>query len=465
MKTAHFTQLSDTIRKSDKINWDTFIKSHGRKQQSFLNCKHHSIFFLGAKRSGKTLGATSRVLLADQLGVRGPRIVLAGANLEKIRSLYWNNLWVANKHFGLGWQFRSGSNLIETKNRQIVFRSLRDIANADKDTGFEVLMAVIEEAHQVRVKILIYYIDNIIRVNFLNVPGACLCLILNPPVYPLPTFEKRFYLNQEYKKFHITPAENPSISKETLKKFMLQEAKVLGFNTIAEARKNSNAFRRNIYGEWITDKGRIIIEKEKVQYFDELPKEKLEYVIGVDIGGGKAKDAIVIIAYHKYERKAWVVEEEEYDTENEDIEFLATHLKRFYDIYKPHNIAIDTGGVGNRIAGVLRYRYGVPSVSPAIKQDKMAHLEEMKAEIHQGRLLFKEDSPLVDEFPQIIYNEDRSEIDDENGLHSDLLDACLYAMRDVFNAWPKEKPVKKTYSQERIEAILRKKNKRTKIGY
>ena len=464
MKTEAILNYIDKVKPPVNFSVKKFINAHSPKQRLFLNCKHHAIFFLGAKRAGKTLSGISRVIIADQEGIAGPRIVLAGANLEKIKSLYWNNLIRASKKLDLGWEFKSGDSIIETKKRQIVFRSLRDMANADKDTGFQVLMCLIEEGHTIRSHILQYYTDNIVRANFLGVPGACLILISNPPVYPLPIFESKFFLNREYKKFHITPADNPSIGKRVLKKFMEQEAKVLGYKSVAEASIKSNAFRRNIYGEWITDKGRIIIDKTRVLNYDKPPVENMEYVVGVDLGGGSAKDAIVVIGYTKYVKKAWVVAEEEMDTDNEDVDKLATKLKYYYEKYNPHAITIDTGGVGSRIATILRTRYGVPCVVPAIKKDKMAHIEEMKAEIYQERLLFKKDSSLVKEFPQIIYTEDRDAIDDVNGLHSDLFDACLYAMRFVFNAWPVDKPAKKSYKQERLQEIMKNRGRRKKGG-
>ena len=465
MKAKSILSFIDKLKKEGKFPVSKFINAHSKKQREFLKCLHHTILFIGAKRSGKTLAGISRVVLTDQTFPQGPRIVLAGANLEKIKSLYWNSLWTVNDFFDLGWEFRAGDNLIQTKKRQIIFRSLRDLPNADKDTGFQVCLALVEEGHTLRNHILNYWVENIIRINFLNVDNACLVLICNPPVYPLPKFKDNYYLNSEVKKFHIVPEDNPSIPKRALKKFMLQEAKSLGFNSVEEAKVKSNSFRRNFLGEWVEDKGRIIIDSNKVQFFKELPKDEMSYSIGVDLGAGKAKDAIIVIGYNKYEKKAWVVEEMEIDTYEEDLEKLATQIKYRYEKYKPHSINIDTGGVGNRIAHTLSYRYGIPCVVPAIKQDKMAHVEELKAEIYRGRLFFKENSLLVKEFPQIIYNEDHSEIDDEAGIHSDLFDACLYGIRAVWNAYPSARPPEPSYKQKRLKEIRERRKKSRSIGY
>ena len=468
MKAEAILKFLDKIKKQQEFPVEAYIKAHSKKQQEFLNCVHHTIMYWGGKRSGKSLGGASRVIVADQQFWDGPRIVLAGANLEKIKSLYWNPLFLASQYFDLGWEFRAGDNMINTKKRQIVFRSLRDMANADKDTGFQVCLAQVEEAHTIRSHIFDYWVKNIIRVNFLNVHGASLIVICNPPVFPLPLFKRDFYNNPEVVKIHTHAEDNPSIPKKVLEDYKKQEAKVLGYSSVEEASKNSNEFRRNIYGEWVEDKGRLIFSKDRVQYFEETDMEGIEHVIGADIGGGRSHHAITVICYSKFERKAWVVYEKEIPTGEgyDDIESLATNIKWAYEKYKAHHVSLDTGGVGSTIASTLQYKYGVPSVTPAIKIEKMAHLEEMRAEINRGRLLFRRDSPFVNEMDQIIYTEDRSGVDDLNGIHSDLMDSLLYAMRFVFNAWPQERPKELSYKEKRIREIMANNRRgRTKIGY
>ena len=167
--------------------------------------------------------------------------------------------------------------------------------------------------------------------------------------------------------------------------------------------------------------------------------------------------------WDKYEKKAYTHHEEELDTKDEDLEVLATRIKFLYDKYNPVAVNVDTGGLGARIATILRTRYGINCV-PAIKQDKMAHIREMKTEILNGRLLFKPDSQLVQEFPQIIYSDKGDKIDDVQGIHSDLLDACLYAMRYLWNAYPEEKQKEETYKEKRMREILERRKKK-RLGY
>ena len=198
------------------------------------------------------------------------------------------------------------------------------------------------------------------------------------------------------------------------------------------------------------------MDKDKVQFFDKLPDNgQFVYVMGVDLGGGRAYDAVVLIAYDIYERKSYVVKEWEGPTDGRTLEHLASRIKGMVlEVGEVSHISVDFGGLGSRLAYILQTNYGITNIHPAEKSTKMAYLEELRTEIHTGRLLFRRESLLVKEFPQIFYTEDQTEIDDENGLHSDLIDACLYSTRYLFNKYPKERPVKKTHAEKEIERRL-----------
>ena len=462
MNAKNILLLIEKLKPVPKFSAKKFISLHSKKQKEYIKSPTRTTMAYGAKRSGKTLASTSLMVIMDHESPTDARIEIASATLEKSRLLYWRNLQKINKNLNLKYEFHSGRSTIVTPRREIVFRSLRDMANANKAVGFSVLACFIDEIHTCREEIVKHYLNNVIRINTLNIPGARINITCNPPVFPLPWLTQQVYENPEVNKIHFLPEDNPWITKKVLKQFIKDEAKELGYKSVEEALEKSNELKRNILGLWVADTGRIIFNEKKVAFYDQLPDghKSYECVVGVDVGGGQSKDAIVAIIYNKYERKAWVAEELEIDSSDQDIEELATNVKRFYEKYKPHSIAFDTGGLGNRLAVTLRTRYGIPGVVPAIKQDKMAWLEIMKAEVQRWRLLFGRDSQLVKEFPQIIYTTDKLEVDDINGLHSDLLDACLYSFRFVYNAWPAVKPVKESYKQKRLKEILKKNKKR-----
>ena len=172
MKASALLSFIDQLKKPRDFKIDEFISLHSKKQKEYLKSKARSTFFYGGKRAGKTMGSTSLAVILDKIGEPKARIVMASATLEKIKSLYWQNFETLNKTLDLKWEFRRGDNMIVTPRREIVFRSLRDIPNADKDVGFSVLAAFCEEPHTCREKILKHWFNNIIRINFLNIDEA-----------------------------------------------------------------------------------------------------------------------------------------------------------------------------------------------------------------------------------------------------------------------------------------------------
>ena len=446
--------LIDQVHGIRPFNAKHFIGLFSDKQREYLNTTDRTCFYYGGKRAGKTLANTGLCILMDAVSETEARIVFASATIEKTKSLYWSNLLKANKSLGLGWSFHSGRNLIQTKKREIVFRGLRDIPSANLDVGFSVLCLILDEIHTIRSVVLKHYLNEVIRWNLLNIEGARICLTGNPPPVVLP-FVDDLYRRKDIKKICTSCFDNPWLDKETIELFMGEEARERGL-TLAEA-KQSPPFRRAIYGEWIQDTGRLIVDSGKVQFFDKLPDNgKFVYVMGVDLGGGRAYDAIVLIAYDLYERKSYVVKEWEGPTDGRTLEELATRIKGYVkDAGKVDHIAVDFGGLGSRLAHILQSHYGIIGIHSAEKTTKMAYLEQMRTEIYAGRLVFKESSLLVNEFPQIYYTEDQCEVDDEAGIHSDLLDACLYSMRHIFNQYPRKRIVPKTHAEREIERRLR----------
>ena len=468
MKPAIAYDIVEKTAEKEVFNWKKFVSEHSEKQRLYINSTARSTMAYGAKRSGKTLASTSLIAKMDAESESSARIEIASATIEKSKMLYWRNLEILNKKLGLKWEFKSGQNRIITPKRDIIFKGLRDIPSADMSVGFSVLAVFIDEIQTIREKVFKHYLENIIRINTLNIEGARINFTMNPPVFPLPYLDKALYNNKQVFKVHFLTSDNPWISKEVLQEFLEKEAKELGFDSVEEALEQSNEMKRNVLGLWCPDTGRIIFQQDRISKYKELPHDcnTFKAVIGVDIGGGRARDAIVACIYSKYDKKVYVAEELELETAGEDVENLATRLKYFYEKYKPHAIHLDYGGTGARIANVLSTRYGVPNVVPAIKKDKIAWLEVMRTEAYRGRLLFGPKSELFDEFSQIIYTPDFQEIDDNAGLHSDLLDACLYSFRGIYNLFPEPVIKEKTYEEKRIEDLIKKNKKygKGKIG-
>ena len=447
---------------SSKIDIEEFISIHSKKQQEFLRCKSQNILFYGGRRAGKTLAVSSMVAILDQTLPKWSSIVICSSTVDKVKSLYWSNLIRLSRNLNLEWVFKEGSTQIETKRRTIIFHGLRDLHSASIPLGFSVSACIVEEGHTVRDDILKYYLNQTMRPCFMEFPKVYkIILALNPPMGRLEYLHS-IYENPEWKKIQITSRDNPHPSiQSNFDAHLLKEAKIMGFETVEEA-LDSPTFQRTILGMWVYENNRLVINIDKIKTFSGKPPGSigdLVTVIGVDIGGGWAKDAICVLQYSRYNDKVYLVEEWEKDTRDETLEELAKKINSLSEKYAYRGIypaiSIDTGALGNRLVAEMRRRYNSPAMISAKKRDKMDYLMLMRTEAHKGRLLFrKEGSLLVREFPQIFFDETFTELDERNSLHSDLLDACLYSYRLIKNYFPEERRREMTPNERIIDEYM-----------
>ena len=445
------------------LKLESLLKIVKDKQLQYLTTKSFNCIYVGARRAGKTVANLLLIVIYDLfVSTEIPaRIVIASYTIGKVRGLYWNPLFVANKMLGLGWQFVNKDSIINTKNNEIVFRGLKDMPSANMDIGYKIKLAIIEELHTIKEAIVKHYIENVITHGTVGIPRASIRVTANSPVYHMPYYES-MYENPEIEVINTTMWDNPYYSKEVVDEYALKVAKKLGYSSIEVARAKNAGFARDLFGDRRLDSSMLVFPDytkyafyEKLEHYNEMTP-----VIGIDIGGGSAKDAIVVLLYSQYENQTYLDYEEEIDTADEDLEKLATATRNVHKIYKEKtgkwaNISIDTGGVGKRIAMALRNRYAVPNVIAAEKKDKMTFLREFKTELLHHRIKLKKDSILYTEFKQIVYTDKKDKIDDERGLHSDLLDASLYAMRNLMSQFYKKRPKVMTTNEKIIQEYLK----------
>ena len=447
------------------FNIEDFIAGHSERQIEYLNAwppfnetaesSSNLLMYYGGRRAGKTLGNASKSIVIDRTIPIFGDIIFASATIQKTKDLYWPQLYTANRICKFGWDFKNADNRILTNNSIILFRGLKDMRKADDDMGRKIKSAFIEEPQTIREDILCHYIDNVLSWGMTGVPKAGIYMTGNPPPFRMIYLENLFK-NKMIKKIHTDMWDNPSLTNQDIVSQCKNNATLLGFKKVEDAMDHP-VFQRNVYGRWVYSTDLVIFDSARIKTFKETPDLKdFHVVMGVDIGGGKAQDAIVCLGWNKYENKIYLLDEKCLETADEDLEDLAAHIKYYYEKYKnkgcePLAIAIDTGGIGERVVSILRRHYNVFRLVAAKKNQKMAHLELMRTEAYKGRLLFREGSQLLNEFPQIIYTPTRDDIDDKLGLHSDLLDATLYSFRHIFAQFTQERPKPKSYEEQARE--------------
>ena len=433
---------------------EIFISTHSKVQQEFLRCKYQNIMFYGGRRAGKTMAVNSKIILLDQELPVGGDIMVACSTVEKARRLYWGLLHKTVMKMGIDWEFQSGKNTIITPNRQIFFHGLRDIPSATLPSGRPVAACIVEEAHTIRNDILEYYMKVSVRPAFQQFSESYkMIFVLNPPVGRLQYLHD-VYESPVFKKIRIRSKDNPIYSDE--KKYIAhleQEAKLDKFKTLKEAMETP-LFQRNVLGMWVYENNRLVIDVDKIETFENNPpgyKYKSDFitVIGVDFGGGKANHAVVVLQYSKYDKKVYAVEEWQRCSKDRTLEEVSTEIKKFYKKYTYSSITptivFDPGGHGDALMQEMRCRYGVPPMIKAKRTQKTDYLKLMQSEAHSKRLLFKKnESMLLREFPQIFFDKEFLEIDEDNSIHSDLIDACLYAYRVIRNYMPEVRQRRKS---------------------
>lgn len=474
LNASQISSFCDNILSRVPFDVENFKNSHSPKQIEYFNCTDLYCMLFGGRRGGKTIANTSDSIITDKtlMPNTDARIIFASGTAEKSKDLYWNLLTRANKYGKFGWVPRMGEKKIITPSNTIVFRGLKDIQSADLDYGFKIKRLYLDEIQTIREKVLKHYLENVIPWGTAGIEGARINFTGNPPTFKMPYLEKQ-YKNPKYPKIHVTMFDNPSLTTKQIEELMQKNADFLGLSL--EEAKRHPTFRRNVYGEWIYSNELVIFDTEKIQkYSDPLPDDLKDFytVLGVDIGGGAAQDALVVLAWHKYRKdEIYYLEEKVLNTKDEDLETLAGWIKKYELKYEERNspfqsISIDTGGLGERVASVLRQKYGVVNLVAAVKSDKMAYLEEMRTELYQGRFKMPaENCRLLEEMAQILYTEDYQKVDDEQGLHSDLLDAALYSFRFIYSKWPEMQPKILTHREKRREERMSRMRRRKKHGY
>ena len=452
--------IDNFVRKMDTIDYfdiESFIGMHHKGQREYIlnEVDKQVTLFYGGRRGGKSAGNIGLIIFTDQCMLpqsRG-RIIYASATIEKARELSWDKLYNINEEYRFGWTFENKSNRIVTKSNEIVMRGLKDIPSANRDQGHPIKLAIIDEPQTIKEHILKHYVNNVVTWGMADFKGSGrICYTGNPPHYP-HRFLKEEYFNPENNVIHVNIFDNPKFTKKEAIDFIDKERKRRGF---ASKDEEDSHFKRDVYGEWI-DPGDdyLIFNVKESNYYKTLPMSDLySGVMGVDIGHTDC-DAIVVLYYSQNDGTIYA--ELEYKKNKQDITELANEIKVILNHYDDIDFkTIDTGGLGKKITEELRVRHNLDLIA-AEKSHKMTYVELLKAHINQGVFKFKKGSMLAQEMKQIIYTDDKQKIDDKKGLHSDLLDATVYAFRYIYNYMLLGKPdSKKTFAEKRKEELFRK---------
>lgn len=185
--------------------------------------------------------------------------------------------------------------------------------------------------------------------------------------------------------------------------------------------------------KWVLDVESLWVRySEKINHFDELPKNHIfNYVLGIDIGFNDA-DAIAVVAWSDTTPTTYLVEERL--ARKQGLTELAKDVEELERKYKPSKMVIDEGGLGKKLAEEMRRRYGI-SVEAADKARKQENVELLNDYLRLGKFKahhlsrFAQDSYLI----QIDWDKSTpNRIVVKKKPHSDIIDAVLYAFKETY---------------------------------
>lgn len=201
--------------------------------------------------------------------------------------------------------------------------------------------------------------------------------------------------------------------------------------------------------KWVLDTDALWIRyNEKVNHFQELPKEhKFNYILGIDIGFNDA-DALAVIAWSDTTPVTYLVEEKV--TKKQGITELVEQIeaiRKRYDIYK---MVIDTGGLGKKVAEEIIRRHSIP-LEAADKTRKQENVELLNDSLRLGKFKAKSSSRFAQDSYLVQIDWDKSTPDKivvKKKPHSDIIDAVLYSFKESYGYTHRIEPEKPRYGSK-----------------
>lgn len=207
--------------------------------------------------------------------------------------------------------------------------------------------------------------------------------------------------------------------------------------------------------KWVLDVESLWIRyNEKINHFQELPKEHTwSYIMGVDIGF-KDSDAIAILAWSESSPITYLVEE--LVTAKQGLTELVDQMNNMHKKYNIHKVVMDEGGLGKKLAEEIRRRHGI-NVEPADKARKQENVDFLNDSMRLGKFKAKSNSRFAKDSYLVQINWEQStpnKIVIKKTPHSDIIDAVLYAFKESygFTYSPPEPPKPKWGTKEYADA-------------
>jgi hypothetical protein len=406
-------ESSSSLERSYRWQEDLF-----EEQLAFINDPASFKTALCSRRAGKTY-ASCYYLIETASKYPDSLSAYIGLTRSSAKRLMWTELKKANRKYHIGMTFNNSELICTFPNgSQIVLTGANDEADIDKLRGSAYRLVILDEAASFGAH-MEELVEEVLEPALIDHNGV-LAMIGTPNaacagMFFKATTDPRFgYSNHGW-----TILDNPHIphAQEWLDKRMNQK----GWDA------NHPVYLREWKGQWIRSDDSLVYKYNPDRnFYTELPHHEhdFDYILGVDLGYEDAT-AFVIGAYSRDLPHFYVVDC--YKQTKMLPSEIAERIQAYNEQYRFTSIVADTGGLGKSIVEEFRQRWAL-SIRAAEKRNKDSYIELMNSDLACGHIQVQKESPVVEEWKLLQWDEDRRKEDSRFENH--LSDACLYAWRE-----------------------------------
>lgn len=391
-------------------------------QNAFIEDNSRYIVAQCSRRAGKTNGLAIRFLKTMEKYPRSQCLYLS-LTQESARDIMWPVLRELNDLHDLGCVFTESKLTVKHPNGATLRLMGADLSNFIRRLkGRKYPGVAIDEAQDFGTH-LQSLVDDVLTPSISDYPDGWIALTGTPGPVPQGYFFNATQIKKYGYSYHAwTLLENP---------YMPNPAEFIR-DLIAKREWDDNhpTLLREWRNKWVLDVQALWIKyTEKLNHYQELPKEKLNYILGIDIGF-KDADALAVIGWSEKSPEIFLVEE--MITRKQGLTELVGQIQSLQKKYDFTKMVIDEGGLGKKLAEEMRRQHHIP-VQAADKARKQENVEFMNDYLRRGKFKAKGKSQFAQDSYLVQIDWDKStheKIVIKAKPHSDIIDAVLYAFKE-----------------------------------
>jgi hypothetical protein len=418
--------LVEATKRASTFTGNTIIlKGDFPEQDAFINDMSRYIDAQCSRRAGKTNGLAIRFFKALEKYPKSQSLYLS-LTQDSAKAIMWPILHEINDRYNIGCTFTESKMEMKHPNGAKLKLIGADLKNFIKRLKGRKYPAIgIDEAQDMGTH-LQSLIDDVLTPSIADYTDGWLAITGTPGPVPQGYF---FDVTQNrkygYSHHEWTILQNPHMPNPG--------AFISDLMSKREWTETNPTLLREWRNKWVLDVESLWIRyNEKLNHYQELPKEhKWNYVMGVDIGFNDA-DALAILAWSETSPETYLVEE--LITKKQGVSALIAQIDALQKKYNVYKIVMDEGALGKKVAEDMRQRFGCPLVA-ADKAHKQSNVEFLNDDLRLGKFKAKSASRFALDSYLVQIDWDKStpqKIIIKKKPHSDIIDAVLYAFRDTF---------------------------------